>query len=54
MEPVATTVAKQAWPWTATFAVIAGVSLDQWVAISTLLYTVIQIALSLRKWFKDK
>lgn len=54
MEPTTTVVAKQAWPWTVTFAVIADIPLDKWVMIATLVYTILQIGLSLRKWFKEK
>lgn len=56
MEPVAiaTGAAKNAGPWAATLAVLSGVTLENAVLIATLVYTVLQIALSVRKWIKEK
>ena len=34
--------------------VVAGVSLQDWVLIATLIFTVLQIALLVRKFFKDR
>jgi hypothetical protein len=54
VEPAAAAVAKQAWPWTATLALFYNIPLDKWVMIATLVYTILQIAMSVRKWIKEK
>lgn len=35
-------------------ATVAGVTLQEWVLIATLIYTVLQTALLIRKWWKER
>ena len=37
-----------------TTATIAGVTLQEWVLIATLIYTVLQTALLIKKWWRER
>lgn len=47
-------VGKAAPPIAVSTAAIAGLSLQDWVLIATLAYTLLQIALLIRKFFREK
>lgn len=45
---------KAAPPIAVSTAAIAGLSLQDWVLVATLAYTLLQIALLIRKFFREK
>lgn len=47
-------VGKAAPPIAVSTAAIAGLSLQDWVLIATLAYTLLQIALLIRKFFREQ
>ncbi len=45
---------KASPPLAVTGSMFAGVDLQSWVLVATLVYTVLQIALTVRKFFKER
>ena len=47
-------VGKASPPIAVAGVTIAGMSLQEWVLVSTLIYTILQTALLIRKYFKER